>query len=448
MTRKQFLTELDQRLSSLPRREADEHLNYYAEMLADRMEEGMSEEEAVGSMESIDSIANRILGAHYTAPVQQKSGKNGLIIGIAAASVAVIGIVASLAVLLSTQIPGKLVSSTTGWGSNEEIYYTENVEVSESFAANEITNLEIDWVGGYVSLILWDGDTIELQETGARSSMFATAKGDTLYVKSETEDISYINVNGSDFVIDDSGIRTGDDSFVIDDSGIRIGDGSFVIDDSGIKMGGDSFVIDDSGIKMGGLVIDNSGIRWNGNSISDSDIQWNNDVLITIPEDQTSSLTVYIPRALAENGLDSIIVSVVSAEVEMFDINAKELSLTSISGGCVVNGSFDDATVSTTSGGVFLEGSFTDGTFNTVSGDLHITADDALRSFEVNSVSGEISLTIPEHTGFKLEFDTVSGEFFCGDFSVKQSGDKYTCGNGAVKMSADTISGNFILNSF
>ena len=61
MTRKQFLNDLYLRLTALGPERAEQHLTYYAEMLADRMEEGMSEEEAVASMEDLDTIARRIL---------------------------------------------------------------------------------------------------------------------------------------------------------------------------------------------------------------------------------------------------------------------------------------------------------------------------------------------------------------------------------------------------
>ena len=50
MTRKQFLNDLYLRLTALGPERAEQHLTYYAEMLADRMEEGLSEAEAVASM--------------------------------------------------------------------------------------------------------------------------------------------------------------------------------------------------------------------------------------------------------------------------------------------------------------------------------------------------------------------------------------------------------------
>ena len=61
MTRGDFLNSLYHRLGSLDREQAEQHLTYYAEMLMDRMEEGMSEEEAVASMEDVETIASRIL---------------------------------------------------------------------------------------------------------------------------------------------------------------------------------------------------------------------------------------------------------------------------------------------------------------------------------------------------------------------------------------------------
>lgn len=61
MTRSEFLNALYRKLPGMSREEAEQYLTYYAEMLADRMEEGMTEEEAVGSMEDVDAIAQRIL---------------------------------------------------------------------------------------------------------------------------------------------------------------------------------------------------------------------------------------------------------------------------------------------------------------------------------------------------------------------------------------------------
>lgn len=61
MTKLNFLIALNEKLSGLPREEAEERLRFYSEMIEDRMEEGLSEEDAVAAVGSIDDIAAQIL---------------------------------------------------------------------------------------------------------------------------------------------------------------------------------------------------------------------------------------------------------------------------------------------------------------------------------------------------------------------------------------------------
>lgn len=61
MTKLEFLFSLQERLSSLSKEDAHERLTFYSEMIEDRMEEGLSEEEAVAAVGSVDEIAQQIL---------------------------------------------------------------------------------------------------------------------------------------------------------------------------------------------------------------------------------------------------------------------------------------------------------------------------------------------------------------------------------------------------
>ena len=47
MTKIKFLIELHNRLSGLPKDDVEERLSFYSEMIEDRIEDGLSEEEAV-----------------------------------------------------------------------------------------------------------------------------------------------------------------------------------------------------------------------------------------------------------------------------------------------------------------------------------------------------------------------------------------------------------------
>ena len=60
MTKREFLDALAKRLSELPTKEIEERLGFYEEMIDDRIEEGISEEEAVLSIGSLDQILDDI----------------------------------------------------------------------------------------------------------------------------------------------------------------------------------------------------------------------------------------------------------------------------------------------------------------------------------------------------------------------------------------------------
>lgn len=61
MKKIEFILALHNRLSGLPHEEVEERLLFYSEMIDDRMEEGMSEEEAVAAIGSVDEIVQQIL---------------------------------------------------------------------------------------------------------------------------------------------------------------------------------------------------------------------------------------------------------------------------------------------------------------------------------------------------------------------------------------------------
>ena len=65
MNKIDFLLLLHDKLSALPAEEVEEGLNFYSEMIEDRIDEGMTEEEAVASVGSVDEIAAQI-AADYT----------------------------------------------------------------------------------------------------------------------------------------------------------------------------------------------------------------------------------------------------------------------------------------------------------------------------------------------------------------------------------------------
>ena len=61
MKKHDFILELKERLSGLPQSEIEERLLFYSEMIDDRMEEGLTEEEAVAEIGGAEEIAQQII---------------------------------------------------------------------------------------------------------------------------------------------------------------------------------------------------------------------------------------------------------------------------------------------------------------------------------------------------------------------------------------------------
>ncbi|MBR2474211.1 MAG: DUF1700 domain-containing protein [Clostridia bacterium] len=61
MNKQEFILNLKAKLSGLPRQEVEERLSFYSEMLDDKTEEGLKEEEAVAQLGSVDEVASQII---------------------------------------------------------------------------------------------------------------------------------------------------------------------------------------------------------------------------------------------------------------------------------------------------------------------------------------------------------------------------------------------------
>lgn len=73
MTKLKFLLSLRDRLSALPQEEVEERLGFYSEMIEDRMEEGLSEEDAVTAVGSVEAIVAQIISETPSAKHARKN---------------------------------------------------------------------------------------------------------------------------------------------------------------------------------------------------------------------------------------------------------------------------------------------------------------------------------------------------------------------------------------
>ena len=82
MSRDAFIGELRHRMAGLPKEAVDRTVEYYSELIADSMEDGLSEEEAVSRLGSLDEIVANVvkdtpLSQIVETRIQEKKAKRG-----------------------------------------------------------------------------------------------------------------------------------------------------------------------------------------------------------------------------------------------------------------------------------------------------------------------------------------------------------------------------------
>lgn len=432
MTREQFLNNLYHRLGGLTQEQAEQHLTYYAEMLADRMEEGMTEEEAVASMEDVDTIARRILeeeglppGSPVTPPaypdVSKIPGGGGTKAyqvpkkrNYRKAASILLWVVAAVCVL------GALKRFTGRLGGGAEVLQEAAPGLATTWETDEV-------IEGVTVEGLSPVDNVSmLEELDFYQDWPLQAK---YYFPAD--EVEEIRINWTSGVVDIQG--GGSDVTLLErsDSG---GHGlSYTLEDGVLAITGST----------GGLTV----------SVPDG--------LVEQLEISTASADVRVMEA----EVDTLSVKPSSGSVALWNLYVNSVLAKTVSGDILVSGLYaDDLEFSTTSGDITGDVfSGEDISLSTISGDVVLDADfveeitghstsgcfqiSLLGAEEVNlqSRSGDIRLMLPEDLGFQLFFNTVSGNIEAMYFPGTHTNGVFTYGDGSCEVDISTTSGDLYM---
>lgn len=107
MNRNEFIEELEKNLKGIPMEEIDDKLAFYGEMIDDRMEDGISEEDAVRELGEIKAIARQITAEvplikiikESVTPDEKKSSRRNTVLTVLASPLILILAAVSFALL-------------------------------------------------------------------------------------------------------------------------------------------------------------------------------------------------------------------------------------------------------------------------------------------------------------------------------------------------------------
>ena len=151
------------------------------------------------------------------------------------------------------------------------------------------------------------------------------------------------------------------------------------------------------------------------------------------------NLYITVPQSWVCKGLE---IDAASATVQGENLTIQELSSSTASGSHTFqNCTVEKLTMETVSGNLNYTGSLEKLNFNGVSAQADVVLTNLPKSIDVETVSGDLNLTLPKECGFTLEKDTVSGHFSSELETTEQNG-KYIYGNGHCKIEIEGVSAN------
>ena len=171
MTKREYLEKLARGLRPLPKEERRRQLDYYEEMLSDRMDEGLDEADAVAAMDPPETVIDRVLREYVASGRSLRRHHVGLWIGLGVVLMFVLLTAAVLLVNYADRQSGSTwqfpifqqaagdSASTSASASLDLPYHAEYTVPAEG-----ITELDLSWTSGDVTVQPWSGDSIRLEE--------------------------------------------------------------------------------------------------------------------------------------------------------------------------------------------------------------------------------------------------------------------------------------------
>lgn len=155
--------------------------------------------------------------------------------------------------------------------------------------------------------------------------------------------------------------------------------------------------------------------------------------------DGSKDLSVTVPRNWI---CDSLELETASADLTVRDLTIRDMEIDSASG----TAKFENCTVSsldidTASGDVTFTGSLNELDFEAASASFTGVLENVPDKVKMDSMSGDLTLTLPEDAGFTVSLDAMSSDF-SSDFPTVKKNKSYVCGDGHCEIDVNAMSGD------
>lgn len=176
-------------------------------------------------------------------------------------------------------------------------------------------------------------------------------------------------------------------------------------------------------------------------------------------------LVVSVPRAMLESGemdiqldgvsndtyissakLNELDANSVSGSIDIENVSANEIDLDTVSGLINANDcAADTIKVVSISGEMTIDGGYGNAKLNSTSGGVWFTDEsDGIKELKIGTVSGDVTMQLPQGAGFNMMVSTVSGDV-SSVFELVKNGSNYVYGDASADFDIDTVSGDITI---
>lgn len=156
----------------------------------------------------------------------------------------------------------------------------------------------------------------------------------------------------------------------------------------------------------------------------------------------SKDLTITVP---VDWNCDKLKIECAAATVEVNDLTVREVELDGASGACEFeNCTVREMDIDTASGDVRFVGSLDILDCDAASASVSAILSNTPSRLDMDSMSGDLEITLPEDAGFTLSMDGMSMDFE-SDFETTIKNGNYVYGDGSCRIDVDALSGDVIL---
>ena len=164
---------------------------------------------------------------------------------------------------------------------------------------------------------------------------------------------------------------------------------------------------------------------------------------INLGQEDSKNLCILVPIGWE---CDALEIDAASATVDVKNLTIREVDFDGASGNCNFAGCvIDELDIDTASGDIYFNGTLNSLDCDAASASVYAVFDNVPSRIEMDSMSGDLDISLPSTAGFTVSMEALTSDFVC-EFGYAQEKDRtYRRGDGKCRITLNAMSGDLYI---